>query len=91
MADLSEIISVLKEGGVVAIPTDTVYGLACDINSEVAVQKIYEIKGRLANKALPIFIKDIDDLPLYAVHILLKMLKEIKEIRDKRVNKIVQE
>ncbi len=75
MADLSEIILVLKEGGVVAIPTDTVYGLACDMKNESAVQKIYVLKGRPANKALPIFIKDIDDLAFYAKEISPKALE----------------
>lgn len=43
---------VLKAGGVIAIPTETVYGLACDPHNPKAVKKIFAIKGRKEDKPL---------------------------------------
>ena len=50
---LNEALDALRKGGIVAFPTDTVYGLGCDPWMEEAVEKIYEAKGR-GRKPLPI-------------------------------------
>ncbi|GBP09521.1 hypothetical protein EVAR_69206_1 [Eumeta japonica] len=42
----------LRSGNVIALPTDTVYGLACDANNEKAIQKLYSIKGEIFPLAL---------------------------------------
>ncbi len=55
-------ISVLKQGGIVAFPTDTVYGLGASINSESAVERIYQVKGRPRNMALPLLLADISQI-----------------------------
>lgn len=52
-ADLAAAVVWLRDGGVVAFPTDTFYGLAADPQSQAAIQLIYEIKGRGADAALP--------------------------------------
>jgi len=57
--NLEEIVSVIKKGGVVVLPTDTVYGLVCDAGNNQAIEKIFEIKKRDKNKPLPIFVEDI--------------------------------
>jgi L-threonylcarbamoyladenylate synthase len=49
----------LKSGGVVAIPTDTLYGLAADPWNPVAVARVFAIKGRPADRALPLVAADI--------------------------------
>ena len=54
-----EIIKAIEEGKVVIYPTDTIYGLLADAASEKAVEKIFRIKKRPKNKALPVFVKDI--------------------------------
>lgn len=58
--DISEIITALKNGAVLVLPTDTVYGLVCDAANEKAVEKIFEIKKRDKSKPLAIFVKDIE-------------------------------
>lgn len=50
--DKKQVIDILKNGGIVAFPTDTVFGLGCIINKE-AIAKIYEAKGRSFDKPLP--------------------------------------
>jgi len=44
--------AVIKNGGVVAVPTDTVYGLACDPRNPLAIQRLYALKGREPKKPL---------------------------------------
>ena len=53
---------ILKNGGVVAIPTETVYGLAANALSEKAVKKIFEAKGRPADNPLIVHITDAKDI-----------------------------
>ena len=55
-------ITILENGGVIAVPTDTIYGLATLVSSEQAVRRIYEIKGRSFTKPLAISVGDIDDI-----------------------------
>jgi L-threonylcarbamoyladenylate synthase len=52
----------LAAGKVVAIPTDTVYGLAVDATNEDAVARLYAAKGRPADKPLPVLLADAEDL-----------------------------
>jgi L-threonylcarbamoyladenylate synthase len=51
-------ISILKEGGIVAFPTDTVYGLGAAVNLPRAVARVYEVKGRAKNTPLPLLLAD---------------------------------
>lgn len=50
--DISHCLKVLREGGVLLYPTDTVWGLGCDATNENAIAKIYKIKNRNDSKAL---------------------------------------
>lgn len=50
--------TILKQGGIVAFPTDTVYGVGAAINIELAVARVYQIKGRPHSRALPILLAD---------------------------------
>ncbi|CAF0729739.1 unnamed protein product [Rotaria sordida] len=65
-------ISILKNNGVIAVPTDTIYGLAALVNSEQAVQRIYEIKGRSFTKPLAIAVGYVDDIFTWAKPTLTK-------------------
>jgi L-threonylcarbamoyladenylate synthase len=53
---LKEALLVLQNGGLVAFPTDTVYGLAADLRSYSAIDRIYQAKGRDMAKAIPVLI-----------------------------------
>jgi L-threonylcarbamoyladenylate synthase len=61
--------TLLKDGNVVAIPTETVYGLAANAFNEEAVRKIFEIKGRPLFNPLIVHIKSIDFLEQLACNI----------------------
>ncbi|MGQ9667374.1 MAG: L-threonylcarbamoyladenylate synthase [Anaerolineae bacterium] len=55
-------VEILHDGGVVAFPTDTVYGLAADARQPDAVAELYIVKRRAPDKAIPILIADPADL-----------------------------
>ena len=56
--EIKQIKEVLLNGGIVAVPTDTVYGLICDATNEKAVKKVYQLKRRDLAKPIGIFVKD---------------------------------
>jgi L-threonylcarbamoyladenylate synthase len=62
-------VSILKQGGIVAFPTDTVYGLGASIAIDSAVEKVYRIKGRARNIALPLLLADFAQLETVAISI----------------------
>jgi len=55
-------ISILKEGGIVAFPTDTVYGLGAAVSLPRAVERVYQVKGRPRNTPLPLLLADKSQL-----------------------------
>jgi len=55
-------ISILKEGGIVAFPTDTVYGLGAASYIGQAVERVYQVKERPRNMALPLLLADISQI-----------------------------
>ena len=66
---------VIRQGGVVGVPTDTVYGLAVDPTSPDAVNRLYEMKSRPSEKPIALLVADIEsaselvDIPAEAVEI----------------------
>lgn len=60
---------ILQRGGLVAFPTDTVYGVGALAFDEEAVESIYAAKDRPAEKAIPILIGDPEDLEKVGIHI----------------------
>lgn len=64
---IKRVVSVLKNGGVIAYPTDTIYGIGCDIFNKEGIEKIYKIKKRLKNKPLSFICDSLSDISKYAV------------------------
>lgn len=54
----------LRDGGIMAVPTDTVFGIVGLFDSEVAIGRIYKLKGRPQSKPLPLLLGTAADLPL---------------------------
>lgn len=63
--DLAAALKVLRSGGVILYPTDTVWGLGCDATNAKAVQRIFEIKQRSENKSLIILVNSVAMLERY--------------------------
>jgi L-threonylcarbamoyladenylate synthase len=55
-------LSVLRSGGLVAFPTDTVYGVGAIVFNDTAVESIYVAKGRSGEKAIPVLLGDASEL-----------------------------
>lgn len=54
--------AVIQDGGVIAFPTDTVYGIGVSAFNRHAIEKLYGVKGRSHLKAIPILVSDVEDL-----------------------------
>ncbi len=64
---LGRAIEALEKGGVIAYPTDTVYGLGCDIFNKSAIERLYAIKGMERSHPLAFVCPDLSDIARYAV------------------------
>jgi tRNA threonylcarbamoyl adenosine modification protein (Sua5/YciO/YrdC/YwlC family) len=60
-------VQVLLDGGVIAYPTDTVYGLGCDLLNKQAIERLYQIKSMPRNKPLAFICKDLANIAKYAI------------------------
>lgn len=60
-SDAEKCASIVKRGGVVVFPTDTIYGIGCDPYNDAAVKRIFRIKGRDEKKPLPVLAYSAQD------------------------------
>lgn len=74
-----KLVDILKKGGLVVVPSDTVYGLVVDATNEKAVQKLIQFKNRPPGKPISIFVEDFPMLKRY-VEVNEKQMKILKEL-----------
>lgn len=60
-------VAALRRGEVIAYPTDTVYGIGCDIMQKKAVDRVYQIKGMPKDQPLAFVCPDLSDIARYAI------------------------
>ncbi len=65
--ELDALATILKQDGVISVPTDTVYGLCARINSEVAYKNLEAIKNRPSNKSFPVMCASIEQIKQIAI------------------------
>ena len=75
--ELQEVKRVLKAGGIIAFPTDTVYGLACDAYNKKAIERLFQIKNRPAYKPINVLTDSVE-----------KMYRVVEEINHKELELI---
>jgi tRNA threonylcarbamoyl adenosine modification protein (Sua5/YciO/YrdC/YwlC family) len=63
---LSKVVDILKRGGIIAYPTDTFYGIGCDIMNKKAIEKIYLLKQRKKSKPFSFICSDLKNISDYA-------------------------
>jgi tRNA threonylcarbamoyl adenosine modification protein (Sua5/YciO/YrdC/YwlC family) len=63
---INKAVDVLSRGGVIIYPTDTVYGIGCDIFNKEALEKIFSIKNDSINKLFSFVCSDLKDIAKYA-------------------------
>ena len=77
--EIAKVIAVLKKGGLIIYPTDTVYGLGCDINNNKALERIARIKGvKLEKTKLSFICHDLSNLSDYVKQIDTSTFKILK-------------
>ena len=75
--DIKKALEVLKSGGIILYPTDTIWGIGCDATNEEAVKRVYEIKQREDSKSMLVLMENpnrissyVDDVPEIALDLL---------------------
>ncbi|HSP87528.1 MAG TPA: L-threonylcarbamoyladenylate synthase [Ignavibacteriaceae bacterium] len=63
---INKAVSILREGGVIIYPTDTVYGIGCDILNKPALERIFNIKNDSGTKLFSFICSDLKDIARYA-------------------------
>lgn len=91
--DIAKAVTVLRHGGVILYPTDTVWGLGCDATRPDAVKRIYDIKRRHDSKAMIVLLSNpddlwryVDDVPDVALELIDAAVKPLTIVYDKGRN-----
>lgn len=82
IAEIQKALEVLRSGGIILYPTDTVWGIGCDATDPAAVAKVYEIKKRADSKSLVLLASDMDMICRYVKEV-PEMAIQLVEVNDK--------
>ena len=82
IAEIQKALEVLRSGGIILYPTDTVWGIGCDATDPTAVAKVYEIKKRADSKSLVLLASDMDMICRYVKEV-PEMAIQLVEVNDK--------
>lgn len=80
--DIKNALEVLKSGGVILYPTDTIWGIGCDATNAEAVKRIYEIKQRADSKSMLVLMENINLLERYMQEV-PEIAYDLIEVTDK--------
>ena len=88
--EIARALTVLKGGGIILYPTDTVWGIGCDATNAEAVEKIYRLKKRSDTKSMLVLTDKIDNVSKYA-HRVPEVAWQLLEVADKPLTLILPE
>ena len=76
---VSRVADIIKEGGLVVYPTDTIYGLGCDMMQKKSVERVYQMKGKDRKHPLSFICPDLKNIAKYAVvsNVAYRLMKRI--------------
>lgn len=80
-ADIELALETLRKGGVILYPTDTVWGLGCDATNEAAVDAVFRLKQRPAEKSCILLLADERDLLQYVTALDLEVFNFLDQVR----------
>lgn len=80
--DIEKSLEVLRNGGLILYPTDTIWGIGCDATNEKAIERINQLKGRSKSKNLIILLENENNLTSY-VHEVADVAYELIEYTEK--------
>lgn len=78
---IDQAVKVMKEGGIILYPTDTVWGIGCDATNAQAIQKVYELKRRAESKSLVLLAENLDMVARY-IRVVPDMAIALVEVND---------
>ncbi len=91
--ELKKAVAVLREGGTILYPTDTIWGIGCDATNVNAIEKIFKIKNREANKSMIVLVDDesrlqryVKDIPSNAIDLIEYSDRPLTIIYPKGIN-----
>jgi tRNA threonylcarbamoyl adenosine modification protein (Sua5/YciO/YrdC/YwlC family) len=80
MRKIERVVEILRDGGVIIYPTDTVYGIGCDIFNQKAIERILRIKGlKMKNANLSFICYDLSHISEYTRHLSTPVFKVMKK------------
>ena len=79
--DINKALQVLRNGGVILYPTDTIWGLGCDATNGAAIEKIFKIKSRAESKSLLVLVDSIQMAERY-VNEIPEIVYELTGVSD---------
>ena len=79
--DIEECLKVIRDGGLILYPTDTVWGIGCDATNEKAVQEIYELKRRSESKSMIVLVAEDRDILKYTSNPDLQVFEFLKNAK----------
>ena len=79
---ISEALAVLRDGGLILYPTDTVWGLGCDATNPAAVAKVFALKKRPDSKSLVLLASDLDMVARY-IKVIPPIAVDLVEVNDR--------
>lgn len=82
--DLSKAVEIMRKGGVILYPTDTIWGIGCDATNSAAVKRIYEIKRRAENKAMLVLLDKMSEIEKY-IDIVPEMAYSLNDLSEKPI------
>jgi L-threonylcarbamoyladenylate synthase len=77
--DIEQCLYVLKNGGIILYPTDTVWGIGCDAANSAAIERIFKLKKRSDHKAMIVLVTDKRDVLRYIANPDLKVFEYLEE------------
>ncbi|MCI1778730.1 MAG: threonylcarbamoyl-AMP synthase [Bacteroidales bacterium] len=80
--EIEKATEVLRKGGIILYPTDTIWGIGCDATNADAVAKVFEIKNRAESKSLITLVSDADMIGKY-VRVFPQVANMLLEVNDK--------
>jgi L-threonylcarbamoyladenylate synthase len=93
LEDIKKACEIMKDGGIILYPTDTIWGIGCDATNEEAVKKVYELKQRSDSKAMLVLVDSfvkvnyyVQDLPEIAFDLVDLSTKPLTIIYSKARN-----
>ncbi|MFI3291938.1 MAG: L-threonylcarbamoyladenylate synthase [Rikenellaceae bacterium] len=87
-AAVKDVVEVMRKGGIILYPTDTVWGIGCDATNAAAVDKIYALKRSTDKKSMLVLCKDVDNVVRY-VNKAPSVAFEVMEMSDKPLTAIL--